>query len=414
MDVRNDTTTKYNFNMYSAFPHFIKARGCAGIFAVGTNLYTEKCSFKSNKMIYGGSFDNAHDVGVDVMLYNEDEIPIFWYTVNDCFRDWHLSTSLIGKGYIQFVNNSDCTHNDSYPITETYNVSIPKATSSNAVSKIETSSVPDPTSYTFVATPITKLPMATTQSVNFSHASIYTKTTKFSYIPSLERTPPPTLHTTPIQTPEFTLFPSTPLPTLKPNETESIIETLTQILTTTKIIESSSTLVETNITEYTLTNTTSSTTAEETLTYFETYINSTIIRKTLISQVTFYVVPTSIYIITNVTYITIIYVEDNTHASSMKSSTVILISAIVIASIFCLALIGITLYRKSRDAPSTSSTFEETADLDDDPERTMTDIHFLEDDTPDIAVQNLGEDEMFEPTNQSNLEDDDKFLHGDF
>ncbi|EAY02061.1 hypothetical protein TVAG_383640 [Trichomonas vaginalis G3] len=516
-------------------------------------------------MVNGGNFGASEkNIGVDVMLFNDQENAIFWYLVYDCLQDWDISTRIIGKGSIQHIPGTEC--DNSPALTENYQKNSYAETSNPTTSPdIETSSVPSPTIYTYVATPITRLPKQTPQTgfstttnyekkvttvykdtisptphetpfstasetpfstifttaaetpfstafeTPYSTASTTAAETPFStasktpfltefktafdtlfktafetpvdtpsstaietpfitayetpfltayetafdtpFLTAIEtpfltafetpfvtvfETPFSTAHMTPgitpfdtvfstahstpfntaFSTPHFTLFPSTPPPTLKSNETMSTTTTLTTVLTSTLTMSSSSTLIETNITEYTLTNTTSSTVEEDTSSYFETLINSSYVRTTFVSQVTFYVVPTSIYIITNVTYITVIYVEDNTHANSMKSSTVILISAIVIASIFCLALIGITLYRKSHDETSTSSTFEETVSFDSDPGHTMTEMHIV-DDTDDIVnieqeLEMDNEDGTFEPMDQMNYDEDERFLNGDF
>lgn len=233
----NTLNRKYNTKS-TGFSRF-SARGGGAILFTSIEpestlrLETSGVCFKGNTVTSGDTFNPTNTNSGDNVLLDGDVT----YFSNKDGMDVHKIARSARKLSI-FYNyeplNGDlsgCTGEDNKTNSQTVHSF---AKQSNTGDDRSTSGIPDPTPYTYVATPITKLPLPTTE----SHITF--PTTKLKVIPENVNPPsepasPPTVATLVPPPPARTPIPIiTPKPGQKGKETVTKIETYSNI-TTTKI-----------------------------------------------------------------------------------------------------------------------------------------------------------------------------------
>ena len=195
-------------------------------------LYTQNCCFSGNSAIRGISFGSGsgHEVLLDGYAYwvsYYDTIPgLSQETTTDkpynnliSFSNSDKSETTDPNPYVWFYSlnkeaTESCTYTPSNLPTE-YSISRPASKpDSNG-----TSSIPQPTTFVYAATPITQLPYKTTSSYSkYSTASFskYSSPTRRTIHATFAQTPYETPYTTPLTTP-YTTPHTTPL--ITPEET---------------------------------------------------------------------------------------------------------------------------------------------------------------------------------------------------
>ena len=192
------------------------------------------------------------------------------------------------------------------------------------------------------------------------------------------------------------------LPPLKSNETYSIKSTVIKTLIETMTQSLEVTITVTSTTEYTITN--------SSLVESSTVVNLSFTKTSFVETTIIKWVQTTIETFSNTSIIFISELE-GIAKNKLTSSQVILISVIVIFVLFTLAIIGITLWRKSSDdsdSYSVSGLYQ--YDLNKEVELTPRKVVILDEEEPDDMII---EDKYTYDMN-SDIEEDLKFLHGDF
>lgn len=328
-------------------------RACACISAIKcSSIITDGCEFLLNEMNYGflksiQLNSQGGGLGVNIMLQDCN----FWQSTSDCF---------LNNNHYFIYGDTKAT----YQITGTTNKCMPqniiKSANSedNAIPKLltigVTDSVPDPTPYTYAATPITKLtsPLSDRKysTLNLTYST---------------KTPNPTLADVPPNPTEEKVSKVTPGPTPDPTRTLNQKETFK--VTTTNITTFST--IQTNITTivYTYTTTTiriyvnntiieisTVTESESTLSNTIILTNSSVFSETVVftQSSTLQIIYTFLetYIQTETDVIIIVPGNEDVGKSKTSASEVILISTLSIGSAFILAGIGLFLYRKNKQA----------------------------------------------------------------
>ncbi|KAI5532461.1 bifunctional inhibitor/lipid-transfer protein/seed storage 2s albumin superfamily protein family [Trichomonas vaginalis G3] len=171
------------------------------------SFYSQQCTYYNNHM-YRGILQQSYNynlseltniTGYNIMVQNEYNKTIKFQTYSDYFKgNFQSSTIRIGDVELYYYSHqpsqiANCSTNETLSI-QTTNISQAKSTnkSGDSISKVAT-----PTNYTYVATPITRLPKATTQS-----PKTYPTTTHYTTISR----PPSAFPRTPVSTPFSTMF----------------------------------------------------------------------------------------------------------------------------------------------------------------------------------------------------------------
>lgn len=208
----------------------------------------------------------------------------------------------------------------------------------------------------------------------------------------------------------------------KINKTETNITTLalanTSVLTwvITSGVETTSTVTWTYIESNTTTLTVSTTLVEKNTSIKASEGNeedntstlSLVETKTIVTTYTMTLVMTE----TNI----IIPLDDSTVGSNVKSGTIILIAVLCLVAVFCLAIIGLFLYRKSHNKSSESeSSINDDSDLfNDETRQQQTIVTFnADDDNTMLSTFNMGTDNI-EDNEESLNDDDEMFLNAEF
>ncbi|EAY12596.1 hypothetical protein TVAG_154470 [Trichomonas vaginalis G3] len=227
------------------------------------SFYTQSCCFFNNFVLDKDTLE-VYDFSTEEEDKNEykgrgHEIflnsYIGWISMNDDFKEPEYSQSIPNQ-YIYFVKSNEqnlnwavMQTNGSMPVCEDSGKAIKRiiadeikyARISNTLTDDQlTSNVEQPTEYTYVATPVTRLPRQTTQSLVYPTARTLEKDSfpfefsGYSVIPTNAMTPFSTAQPSPIATPERTPEKS-PDPTRVPGSGETITVTLTVSLLKTLI-----------------------------------------------------------------------------------------------------------------------------------------------------------------------------------
>ncbi|EAY01232.1 polymorphic outer membrane protein, putative [Trichomonas vaginalis G3] len=208
----------------------------------------------------------------------------------------------------------------------------------------------------------------------------------------------------------------------KINNTETNITTIayanTSVLTwvITSGVETTSTVTWTYIESNTTTLTVSTTLVEKNTSIKASEGNeedntstlSLVETKTIVTTYTMTLVMTE----TNI----IIPLDDSTVGSNVKSGTIILIAVLCLVAVFCLAIIGLFLYRKSHNKSSESeSSINDDSDLfNDETRQQQTIVTFnADDDNTMLSTFNMGTDNI-EDNEESLNDDDEMFLNAEF
>lgn len=466
-------TSSLNFNeTYSL--HFA-GRGCAGIAFLSSfdrteskpfQLITQNTCFLKNHMISGiintlNSTNHMNESrGYDIMLENS----VKWDSLEDYFSDSSKAWVYIGKTPKEFhPYNSKKPNSDGECHTEgsdgdgetpnLFDITPVNPATRNTGDDKKVSDLPTPTKYTYQATPITRLPKATTK----SHTRTITPSD-----PSMWSSLVLTIH--PIQTisiPRRTVPPKLTVQTLRPpvnislnkddprytvtktitkTDSYSEIDTLVYNLTdfeypiystkyssivqvdteievnslapnvegtqskvvTTSYVNVSTTLIVPSLSETdTMTNTT--TTEKESTTH--TMKSTKTLTETLVKINTFTLSSTL------VETLIIVPVEDQTRKDNKSPTTIIIWSVIGCIAVFCLAVIGLFLYRKTHSESSTSGS--ESLDDDDvfgdETKFSSQIIEFTQEDDSNMLSTFNGEPEI-----QEAPDEDEVFLNGEF
>lgn len=205
-----------------------------------------------------------------------------------------------------------------------------------------TSSVPEPTIFTYVATPITRLPNPTTKSRSYVPTSINLSTI---YNFTRKSIPP----ATPFSTPSSTLNPTRSI-----SPSRSVVPTQSKPVASSGSTASASTIY---INSTTFVNVSVNTSTFTSVLTFETvdgelrskYVNSK-------TYLVIWVLNSTYFTYASETYI-IIPLEEPSHniGGGLTSAQLIILSTIGCAVVFCLAVIGLFLFRKLREPTTPSS-----------------------------------------------------------
>lgn len=475
-------TSSLNFNeTYSL--HFA-GRGCGGIAFLSSLTNTETCAlttqktcFALNKMIDGitkplESTSEKSIGGNDIMLENS----VSWNSIRDYFQNAENAWVYIGKKENMKVQNyltnstdtliNKCYINDSTSLPNNSTVNPYFASPSNPTGYPETTDLPSPSNYTYVATPITRLPSKTTSSpITYPTTKQYLwSSTPNTYTPESIpfKTPHSTAHITPLYTPSLTLPADLIKHHVDPTLSWSVIRDNPN-LTVTSIIYNFSTLVATDTTSYVYVNneysptiihsylvpsltstltetniyapnvkTQESSTLVESLTNIstETYVESKFQSVTVTSSSTTKEEKSSVTWVETLTWFSttiftntytiastlvetliIVPVEDQTLKDNKSPTTIIIWSVIGCIAVFCLAVIALFLYRKTHSESSTSGS--ESLDDDDvfgdETKFSSQIIEFTQEDDSNMLSTFNGEPEI-----QEAPDEDEVFLNGEF